>query len=565
MGKDFDILAIMVTFRDLFPEKGDVGKKYLIRILETLSERDCIFILSRLSRHHFKYCQMGYGRTNDHEIYRARCEELLSPEIIKKIQEHERVDEKKFDILFPELSIIYLIRQCLKHCKKGVHTADAGFPKETLEKVGECLLIANSLMVDAQLADVGTLTEAEDEQLSINLTKQLIADEDFFPTQKFYQTHYLFCRYLVLHKDLFDVETYFLRRFGVSMEAYFSLLFLLYCQFQITNSDTEDYEELPHLVKGVAFENLKPEFDVRILEKFLINNVKYKRIDEGFWSWADLMGRPLLELVNGVIIAPSLKCLFAGLTDSTYFDVLDSLPNATEADRKMRSNFSSAFGKAVEDYFFDIIYHIDKAAIREHQYGKDDKKTPDAILPCSNGVVFFECKKRQFHSLEFLQNGNKEMYFDRLNEFCCKPLKQVVDRIKDFRRGQFVIPGAEADAQIYPVIISPIAPPLFSGAWDRFALQDRVCPEGYKTDSKIALPEFIDFAELESIEAYLSQNPDKNFIDLIKLKRADIQYKNGNWIVFLQKNGMSLHNTRLIREYIETTKNFRTNLFLGRV
>ena len=43
------MLGTMPTYRDLFPEKGAVGEKFVIRILRNLYQRDCLLILSQLS------------------------------------------------------------------------------------------------------------------------------------------------------------------------------------------------------------------------------------------------------------------------------------------------------------------------------------------------------------------------------------------------------------------------------------------------------------------------------------------------------------------------------------
>ncbi len=77
----------------------------------------------------------------------------------------------------------------------------------------------------------------------------------------------------------------------------------------------------------------------------------------------------------------------------------------------------------------------------------------------------------------------------------------------------------------------------------------------------MALPEFIDFSELEYIEEYLKRNPELNFVELIKMKREDRVYHNSNWMVFLHKNDMVNNNKRLMEKYLEETKNFKDLLF----
>ena len=561
MSTDDPLVGTMPTYRDIYPEKGAVGRRYLLRMLKGVTQRDCIFVLSKLSRHYVKYCQMSFGNGDDLSIYRTRCEELLSQETIDRIRNREAAKQGGYSILFPELSVVYVIKLCLKYSVDKESTEGEVFSKKLLETMGDCLLVANSIFADAQLSGVSTTGRVSEEFL-VNITKQLIVDKNFLPIQKFYQSRFLFCKYLVKYKDVFDIEEYFVKRFKITIFEYFSFLFLVYSQFQIRNTKEEDYE-MPHLKKSVAFENLHSRFDIKILDDLLINSVNYKKIGEGFWDVTDILGRPLLEIDGDVIIPLSFRRLLLSLTDSVYFYVLDSLPNETKEDIKIRSKFSDAFGKACEDYFFDIASHIDESAIRVFEYrkGKETIRTPDAILVDSEGLVFFECKKKQFHTLEFLQSGTKELYYERLKEFCYVPLKQITDRIADFRAGNFEIANSSPDAYIYPIIVCPTAPPIFSGAWDMFNLQEVIYPEAYNTDKRIAPPEFIDFAELEYIEAYLAKNSELNLIKLIKLKRSDVNYRNANWMVFLQLNNMVYPNNRLIDDFLDATKDYKTLLF----
>ena len=103
--------------------------------------------------------------------------------------------------------------------------------------------------------------------------------------------------------------------------------------------------------------------------------------------------------------------------------------------------------------------------------------------------------------------------------------------------------------------------PFFSGAWDKFNLNQYVLPEYYNTDKRVALPEFIDFSELEYIEEVLNRRNDINIVDLIKMKRTDTTYHSANFLVFLQKNGMVYHNKRMLEKYLGEVEKFKELLF----
>ena len=95
------ILGTMPTYRGIFPEHGAVGEKSVRKILKNLYQRDCLLILSQLSKHYYKYCQKGCGGENSLGIYKQRCLELLEPEIQKRIREHEPTPPKNYIVIFP--------------------------------------------------------------------------------------------------------------------------------------------------------------------------------------------------------------------------------------------------------------------------------------------------------------------------------------------------------------------------------------------------------------------------------------------------------------------------------
>lgn len=336
---------------------------------------------------------------------------------------------------------------------------------------------------------------------------------------------------------------------------YSAFLCSLLSQFIITNTPNEDWK-MPYLDSKRALENIKPKFKNELLENLIINNINTKKIDRNFFNVTDITKKPLVKFDDGIIIPLSLKQLFIGLTDSVYFDILDYIP-----EKKQKDKYSKFFGKAVEDYFKDIIRCIDSGAVFEFEYGKDNRKTSDAMMVRDTGVIFFECKKLPFHNLQFLQNGNKEIFLERVHEFYYKPLNQICDRIKDFRNEKFKLTGIDKNARIYPVIVCPSCPPIFSGGWEKFNLDKYVLPDLYDNDHNIAPPEFIDFSELECIEEYLRLNPKISFIDLIKIKRKDQNYHHANWIVILDKNNMALQNKRLAENFLEKMKDFKNILF----
>lgn len=548
-------IGLMPTYRLLFSKFGAVGEKAIIKIIKDLYLADCLMILSKLSRHYCKYIQLG---NNGYPVYKKYCLELLDDEIIKAITTDEIKTNKKFDIIFPELSILHLTKLCLKFCDRSDHTKEKDFPKIVIYSVGKCLLIVNDIMNDWQSRGTRASDNVSEElrpEMLVNFTKQMIADRQFDVYQKLYQTLFLFYQLLRQYKEKIDLNRIFIERYGVNVEEYFAFLFLLYAQFVIKNNDTEDWE-CPYFNLDIALKDVNPKFSKFLLENLILPESEYKKIDLNFFDVIDFIHKPLVEVRDKIIIPISLKRLFISLTDGVYFDVLDSIKN--DIDKK---TFSTYFGYAIEDYFKDIIYNISKDVIFSFKYGRPEKATPDAILIQGDDVIFFECKKRQFHTAEFLKYGNADMYFKRLNDFCFKPLDQVCKRAADFRNKIFLLSSVKNDCTIYPVIICPDAPPLFSGAWDKFNLDDYILPEYYKEDKKMALPEFIDFVELEAIEEFIRKNPNQSIVNLIKKKRSDKNFANSNWSLFLYTEGIYNINVRLREKYQLEIKKFKSLLF----
>jgi len=548
------ILGTMPTYRDIFPEHGAVGEKSVRKILKNLYQRDCLLILSQLSKHYYKYCQKGCGGENSLGIYKQRCLELLEPEIQKRIREREPAPPKDYMVIFPEPSIVHLIKLCLLHCDTTSYTKEENFPQDTLRGIGKSLLIANSVFADWQLKNT-----LEDERMSLdllaNLTKQQIVDKNFDMSQQMYQNYFIFKNLLDNHGSKFDLQRLFQDKFGVDVQEYFAFLMVLQGQYDIKDTNEEDWA-LPYLDFDIALKNLKSKYQRKLLDSLLINSLNYKKIDPSFFNVTDVIKQPLVKLPDNKIIPLNLRRLFNRLSSSVYFDLLDFI-----SEEKGKATFSQYFGYAVEDYFKNMIQAIDATVLFPH-YGKaDGQEANDAVLVQKDSVLFFECKKRPFHNLEFLQKGNGDDYLNRLKESYFKPLDQICKRIKDFRDGKFSIDGVSNDATVYPVVVSPTAPPLFSGAWDKFNLNQYVLPEYYKQDDRIAQPEFIDFSELGHIEEVLKRNIADSFVDLIKKKRADVVYHNANFSVFLHKNRMIFYNKRMLELYLKEVESFKELLF----
>lgn len=554
-----NLLALMPTARDidLLLNRRIIRERYIIRKLKKLNFADCLFVLSKLSRHYYKYCVMDFGNFSSNLIYRKYCFDLLNADFVQEIEtkENNLKSGRRYGIIFPELSIIYLIKLCLRYCSKKGASREEAVPTSVRNTIGECLLVSNALLAEWQERG-SPKSDKPTWKLAINFVRQLIVDKNYDVLQKLYQNYFIYNKFFKQYNNSFDLEDVFKRKYGVSVFEYFAFSFLLYSQFCIKNTATEDWET-PYVELSQALKNLKPHFTNDLLSNLVINNFKYKKLDRNFSDITGITRRPLVDVKDGVVIPLSLKYLFLGLTDMIYFDVLEFI---SEKDGK---SFSEYFGKAIEDYFVDVIINIDTNVIKSFKYGREHKETPDAILvdKDKNEAIFFECKKRQFHTLEFMKTGDKKLYLNRLNVFCRDPLVQLCKRIEDYRNGEFSIDGLTKDCIIYPVIISPEAMPLLSGMWDEFDLDDIILPEYYSKDKNVERPEFIDLSELGCIEEFLHQNLSKTFIDLIKVKRNDKHYHNGNWMVILQQNNMALSNKRLGREYLAEIKNFRKTLF----
>ncbi|MFA5617828.1 MAG: hypothetical protein WDK95_13375 [Syntrophorhabdaceae bacterium] len=552
MKEVISLIGTMPEFRELYPNYGAAGKKMIIKNIKSLYLDDCLLILSKLSRHYHKYINNRVA--NGPEIYRKLSFGLLDDTTIKLIEKFES-DGKRHYIIFPEISILYLVRLCLKNCNQNGRTLTTDFKPEVLHLIGKSLLLSNSVMNDCQ-SKSSSAADNQSEVFLINFTKQLIADRHVEFIQKMYYNYFLFRIFFEKYNDKFNIESVFLKKYGVGMEEYFSFLYLLFSQFLIKPGEASDHD-MPFFNLPIALRDVKIKFNNGVLKNYLINKVNYNKIDDDFFNYFGIVENPLVKLHGDNVIPLNYKYFVLSITDGLYFDIYNFL---NEADRKIYSTF---FGQSIENYFQDIIVSINKKAILSFEYkvSKETRETPDAVIVEKDGLIMFECKKRQFHTSDFLKNGDKKMYLERINEFFYKPLNQLGKRIKDLRDGAYKLDGYSGENRIYPIVICPISPPIFSGAWGTLNLAQYAIPDYLKNDPMIAEPEFIDFEELECIEEYLRINPTRSIIDLIKIKRSDPQYHNGNWMIILQKNGMALINKRLRTKYQDASAKFKNILF----
>lgn len=300
LDENVELVGIMPDFRTLYPEYKDVGEEFIIRIIKKLYLRDCLLILSQLSKHYFKYCQMGYDNPDKKDkIYMKYCWDLLDDEdrgrIIKDFNKHR----EKNIIIFPELSILHLIKLCLVYCDKSNYTKTE-FSKSTLMNLGKCLLVVNSIFTDWQKKGAPAHEELPAE-LMVNMTKQLIIDKNFNPYQKIYKNFFIFNK-LKKYREYFDIEKIFKEKYGLKIEEYFAFLFLICSKFIIKNDAEEDYD-LPSFDYDRALDNMKSHFSRKLIDNLLINNIDYAYIDTSFFNAFDITKRPLVRLEDGKVIA----------------------------------------------------------------------------------------------------------------------------------------------------------------------------------------------------------------------------------------------------------------------
>lgn len=533
----------MITYRDVYSHKGHVGVKSLVKVLQKLPYNAVMLVCARLCQAHYRLVSNTSSTFTsigqDLKEYNKSCMSLLE----STAQAHFL--SKKLDIIFPEISIIHVIKLAQLYCDKDEIMTDDPFPNEVLLSIGECILISNTLLHDAQEGKTP-------EERKVAFTRQLIVDHDLDSAHQLYAYYNL---YAIHSKDLkyvdadFDIEAYFQAKFNLSVEEFFALAFGLYSNFSrfLQATTIGDITALPNSSYSTLFSNLPSKFARSLLDALLIENAPKNLLGDAFFDPYAITQYPLCRL-DDFLFVTSYKRFIARISESIYFDILDTLET-----KEARSKFSSNIGHAWEAFCHELLKMLDPTlslnAQKPHGSGKS---LPDAEITIGNSTIIVECKKRPFHTQEFITCGTPSMYDDRFKEYFIKPVRQHETRASELLKN-------EGLQKLYFLVITPVCPPIFAGTMHEEGDGGKILSETLQSDERVMFPEYMGMDEFGAVVAYLDIHKEISLVDLINEKKLKYEYT--NWSSFLATKGVPICNPLLMDAFIEKIEDFTNLLF----
>ena len=181
----------------------------------------------------------------------------------------------------------------------------------------------------------------------------------------------------------------------------------------------------------------------------------------------------------------------------------------------------SFFGTLFESYVIETFQRIMHGTSRLHSkiiYGKPEKESPEVILDYSPDFIFVDAKTSRLN-LETVTTGDLSLYNKDLLEKCFfPPLKQMSNRIDDFKNKEFQINGKhyKDGDEIWPVIVCLDDFPLDTYIWEY--LNKKIVEFNVTKPKNLQI---IHIHDLEYIEAILANNSGLSFLDILKEKNKE--------------------------------------------
>ncbi|MCL5036053.1 MAG: hypothetical protein M1269_02945, partial [Chloroflexi bacterium] len=357
--------------------------------------------------------------------------------------------------------------------------------------------------------------------------------------------YYLFIE-IPKHQDIknssafFDIQHEFEEKTGISINDYFTVGFGV-----LANWYRKDLQNFSAIIPLQYFSKTKisDEKVKKCLELFTADIEKYKneykkdrmaRRMEDSYAFLTMRKFPLFQLEDGKIIPLDIRFLVDKISSNIYWTIMEH--QKTNGDRNRFTNF---FGEIFEIYVIEIFQRIMHGTNRLHSkinYGKPEKESPEVILDYSPDFIFIDAKTSRLR-LETVTTGDLALYNQDLEKCFFDSIKQMSNRINDFKNKEFPINGKhyKDGDKIWPVIVYLDDFPIDPVIWEYLN----------KKIAELKIPhlknlEILDINELENIEAILSNNSGLSFLDILKEKNKG-PFKNYSMNNYLYKTLKSVY------------------------
>jgi hypothetical protein len=361
-------------------------------------------------------------------------------------------------ILFHEAQLGLIVRYALVF---GNPDASIGDEADNLLRLATAL---NELYAGSAFPEKGTHAEKRHAFLKLELQATLI------PNQRLAGVVHRFHRFFAWADNLsVDSENWLplskdvSRFFDMTPAEYLTAGFAVMAPFLNTNKLAAIKINKPRLELAM-YDSIADERKTagRWTRRFATHEDELSRNFEPTFSQRDLLPfieHPLILLRDGGVLCPMLSLLEDTLNTQLHFSMYGAYESreGTKAARRL----SRLQGQFLEAYVHELIsrsaskVYTTVGEIKYKATDKSEKKSTDVVAIRQNdgNAVFVEVTKRRFRLNESIIAMNESAVLTDIDEMVLKKAKQIHDRIRDLRDGQFS----------YPLGIQEIAPVVVTG------------------------------------------------------------------------------------------------------
>lgn len=198
------------------------------------------------------------------------------------------------------------------------------------------------------------------------------------------------------------------------------------------------------------------------------------------WELHPFLRRPFLQLASGKLVLSSR----AAMSDWIGFGIYDRLRETAKTEPaekgKMLDLFGQVYGNLVEGYALDVVRSVFPrgTVFGDQPYG-EGLATPDIAINLGDDLVLIEVRSG-FLSPWFRTSGDIDEFRTQLDRLVLAKLRQLSDRILDFKAGKAPIPSVDHTKvrRIWPILITA-SMMITEHFW---ALIDDQIPDGLQGD-----------------------------------------------------------------------------------
>ena len=265
-------------------------------------------------------------------------------------------------------------------------------------------------------------------------------------------------------KSWVDIQKEFAARFGVQLDVFKAVLFVLYGLSIKGSSWLDDGSAHPQLgcvipehyfadmrlTKG----ELNCALDLVSTDPDQIRDEHRSIYGDGIGNPVDLgilLRKPVMKLTDGSLAGISGQLLIQRYTCGLYWDIHDALPDDAKPNR---GTFQAFFGELHERYGCDILQRIKSVQLRgkrksrllsEKDYPQGSGSNPDSLLVETIGsrntrCTFFEFKVGRPRYMDSIVEGDVRAFQRDLNRKIETGLNQEIDFCRQLQTGQRAIP-----------------------------------------------------------------------------------------------------------------------------